>query len=90
MTNVKIANKHFKYIIRHPLISRFPSSEFYDNRIIDGVSAEKRPTPQGFPFKEGKPVAFVRLPDYAKEEPDSNSYRNNTEAQYIIAVCPFK
>lgn len=68
------------------MISRFPSSKFYDNKIIDGVSEEKRPIPQGFPFNKDKPVAFIRLPDYAKEEPDSNSYRNKTEAQYIMTV----
>ena len=42
--------------------------------------------PKGFPFRPSKPVAFVQLPDSAKEECDSNSYVNRTEANYIMSV----
>lgn len=45
----------------HPIIASFPSNQFYKGKIISGVSAEERPTPQGafaWPCPTA-PVAFL-------------------------------
>ncbi|CAG8652979.1 9974_t:CDS:1, partial [Dentiscutata heterogama] len=46
----------------HPGISEFPNKQFYENKLKDGVSAEKRPLINGFVWPNPEiPVAFVQV-----------------------------
>jgi hypothetical protein len=46
----------------HPAISEFPSKEFYNGKIADGISGQDRPAPKGFDWPDmSKPVAFVSI-----------------------------
>ena len=43
----------------HPLIRMWPSRAFYSNRLEDGVAADQRPPPDGFPWPAAGPAAFL-------------------------------
>ena len=46
----------------HPVISAFPSSYFYEGKLLDGITGAARPSPQGFPWpSQSSPLAFVHV-----------------------------
>jgi superfamily I DNA and/or RNA helicase len=73
----------------HPRLAEFPSKEFYDNEVVDGVSAADRPSLAGFPWPESNngevwPIAFVPSPGF--EEKRGMSFCNTGEANAIVAI----
>ena len=67
----------------HPSISKFPSHQFYNGRLLDGISAADRVPPSGFPWPvPGRPVAFVPV-NRGREATSgsSESKMNAAEAQ---------
>jgi len=46
----------------HPAISQFPSNNFYDKKLKDGVSPGDRPLPKGIYWPDArKPVVFYNV-----------------------------
>ena len=65
----------------HPAISEFPSTTFYDGRLINGILPSDRQVPKGFCFpKKDKPVVFVSMPDWCSERTRGSSKLNEHEA----------
>lgn len=71
----------------HPSIAFFPSSQFYDGRLNNGVSDEERRAPKGFNWpNKTKPVAFLKTPDFAQENSKASSKLNDFEARQVYEV----
>lgn len=69
----------------HPAISAFPRETFYDGRLADGVTAEDRPAPEGYPWPD--PARPVCLEVHAgAERKDGDSYYNELEAEGAAAA----
>lgn len=71
----------------HPAISEFPSKEFYNGRLKNGVSASEREVPKGFCFpKPDKPVAFIAMSDECLERSKGSSKLNEHEAEEVTNI----
>lgn len=71
----------------HPAIALFPSSQFYDGRLHNGVSDEDRRPPAGFNWpNETKPAVFLKTPDLAQENSKASSKQNDFEARQVCEV----
>jgi regulator of nonsense transcripts 1 len=72
----------------HPAISAFPSKQFYNGQIKDGITAEDR-TCETLPFfpSESKPIAFYDI-DGEEESPAGDlSYFNLKEADAVAKIA---
>lgn len=68
----------------HPAIALFPSTEFYDGKLRNGVSAQDREAPKGFDWPcNQKPVAFLEMQDSCLEKSRRSSKLNDFEAQEV-------
>ena len=76
------------FIIRmHPVISEFPSKNFYHGKIRDGIISEDRPTPSGFPWPQAdSPVAFLSVVGEEYSSSDGYSKCNWEEAEVVYQV----
>lgn len=74
----------------HPKIAEFPSSHFYSNLIMNGVTAAERPLVPGFNWPNGLPVAFWNMPgsgeDRGGNAGDSKSWINRVEVVHLVDV----
>ena len=69
------------------MISAFPSQEFYDEQIKDGITSTDREVPKGFPWPDNsKPVAFVPTDGKEQTSVDGVSKHNVTEAKLILKL----
>ena len=70
----------------HPSLSAFPNQRFYSGRLADGVVAEQRIRPHGFPWPSAAhPVAFVHVKGH-EETVSGGSKMNRTEGQLLVQV----
>lgn len=77
----------------HPIIARFSSEKFYNNKLKDGVESKDRPTPSGFPWPSKEaPLSFVNIK--GKEVKEKESICNLEEGNQVknilkklIEVC---
>ena len=71
----------------HPAISEFPSTTFYDGRLINGILPSDRQVPKGFCFpKKDKPVVFVSMPEWCSERTRGSSKLNEHEASEVTNI----
>lgn len=71
----------------HPSIASFPSGQFYDGKLNNGVSDDERTAPRGFNWpNRNKPVAFLKMPDFAQENSKASSKLNDFEARQVCEV----
>lgn len=71
----------------HPSIALFPSCQFYDGKLTNGVSEDKRRAPTGFDWpNKNKPVVFLKTPDRAQENSKASSKLNDFEATQVYQV----
>ena len=70
----------------HPLLREWPSATFYNGQLTDGISADERPTPPGFP--SASPLAFL---DHCGKEtsgtPCGTSRLNRSEARAVAVAA---
>ena len=70
----------------HPLIRMWPSRAFYSNRLEDGVAADQRPPPDGFPWPAAGPVAFLDVAGQDSAAEHGKSKKNEEEAKVVLFV----
>ena len=71
----------------HPIISEFPSSRFYNHRLVDGITSAERPAPAGILWPDwDKPVAFVPIHGQEEVDGDSGSRSNMDEAALLVRL----
>ena len=71
----------------HPSIALFPSGQFYDGKLTNGVSEDARRAPTGLNWpNKNKPVAFLKTPDSALENSRASSKLNDFEARQVYQV----
>lgn len=71
----------------HPFIALFPSRQFYDGKLINGVAESERKAPTGFVWpNEKKPVALLNTPQCAMENSRGSSKSNDFEAELVCGV----
>ena len=76
----------------HPDISAFPNAQFYDSKLLDGISAEDRPLPQPsylWPLLENGTrscVAFVGVEQGKEDRTQSKSFCNQAEVDIVVSV----
>lgn len=71
----------------HPSISYFPNQQFYGGKLLDGVTAEEKPAPQGFDWPNpAKPVAFVDVKGKEENTLDGKSKLNKEEALVVLEI----
>lgn len=69
----------------HPLISSWPNQAFYSGHLKDGVTADKRPPPRGFPWPEAGPVCMVSCKAWEDHE-IGRSKKNVREASLVFGI----
>jgi superfamily I DNA and/or RNA helicase len=71
----------------HPAISEFPNSQFYDNRLEDGINESDRPAPMGLIWPDWDvPIAFLPVEGGEVLSPDGASKENPTEASWVVSL----
>lgn len=71
----------------HPSIALFPSSQFYNGKLNNGVSEEERKAPAGFIWpNEKEPVVLLNTPNWAQENSKGSSKSNDFEARQVCEV----
>jgi regulator of nonsense transcripts 1 len=68
----------------HPFIADFPTGEFYDKKLGNGVKAEDRELVKGFPWPGDRCVAFVNI--IGREANFKTSKQNEQEATCIMKI----
>jgi superfamily I DNA and/or RNA helicase len=71
----------------HPIISQFPSMQYYNNALIDGVQAEERLAPTGLIWPDfERPVAFLPIEGGEVVAEDGHSRANPAEASWVVRI----
>ena len=71
----------------HPIISQFPSMQYYDGALINGVQAEERLAPTGLIWPDfEQPVAFLPIEGGEVVAEDGHSRANPAEASWVVRV----
>jgi senataxin len=70
----------------HPAIRCFPSSHFYQNRLLDSPSVQSREPASYTARVERGPCVFWDV--HANETRRGMSWCNTTEAEVVVRVCP--
>ncbi|MBC89014.1 MAG: hypothetical protein CMB12_07060 [Euryarchaeota archaeon] len=71
----------------HPIISQFPSMQYYDDGLINGVKAEERPAPAGLIWPDfDRPVAFLPIEGGEVVSEDGHSRANPAEASWVVRI----
>lgn len=71
----------------HPSISQFPSIEFYDSLLKNGVSADQRIAPSGFIWPNwDMPVAFIPIDGLEGTDTENASRYNTDEAIKVTEI----
>jgi superfamily I DNA and/or RNA helicase len=71
----------------HPAISEFPSNQFYNGKITDGITSQDRPFPRGFPWPNpSKPISFISVNGLEEPSADGNSKQNVEEANLVVKL----
>jgi hypothetical protein len=69
----------------HPKIAEFSSREFYDGRLMTGITDMQRPAVMGYNWpKPGCGISFVNTDGF--EKMDTDSYYNEEEAKEVINI----
>ena len=71
----------------HPIISQFPSMQYYDDALINGVQAEERLAPTGLIWPDfEQPVAFLPIEGGEIVAEDGHSRANPVEASWVVRI----
>lgn len=71
----------------HPLISCWPSFQFYNAQLEDGIKETARRAPSGFPWANAGPVAFIPIDgSEALDRFSETSKRNESEADVLFDI----
>ena len=72
----------------HPAISAFPSSEFYEGRLLDAVAADRLAPQVSFPWpKEEHPCFMLHVESIEEAGSSGTSCLNRTEARVAVALA---
>ena len=71
----------------HPIISQFPSMQYYDGALVDGVQVDERQAPTGLIWPDfEQPVAFLPIEGGEVVAEDGHSRANPAEASWVIRI----